>query len=117
MEPVALEEIKELSYSVKIGVPMVLNSELSLGGKKNKRETAVQALYEGTSTPAWTFTETPSRPLHGLQRLRMIVRAPSGQPVHGNISIGANVHARRLGLLPCVAPMAELPAAPKLEIA
>jgi hypothetical protein len=116
MEPVTLEEITELSYNVKIGVPCVINSEFTLGGKKNKRETAVQALYEGTSTPAWTFAETASRPLHGLQRLRMIVRAPAGQPVRGTISIGANVRAKRLGVLPYVAPIAELPALPRLEV-
>lgn len=116
MEPVTLEEITELSYNVKIGVPCVINSEFTLGGKKNKRETAVQALYEGTSTPAWTFAETASRPLHGLQRLRMIVRAPAGQLVRGTISIGANVRAKRLGVLPYVAPIAELPAPPRLEV-
>jgi hypothetical protein len=116
MEPVTLEEITELSYNVKISVPCVINSEVTLGGKKNKRETAVQALYEGTSTPAWTFTETSSRPLHGLQRLRLIMRAPAGQPVRGTISIEANVRAKRLGVLPYVAPIAELPSPPWLEV-
>lgn len=31
MEPVTLEEIRELSYSVKLSVPCILNSEISLG--------------------------------------------------------------------------------------
>jgi hypothetical protein len=61
MEPVSLEEITELSYNIKIGVPCIINSEFTVGGKKDKVESAVQALYEGTSTPAWTFTETSSR--------------------------------------------------------
>src|SRR5262249_38689218 len=65
MEPVSLKEITELSYQVKISVPCVINSEFTVSGKKGKPKSAVQALYEGTPTPAWTFAETSSRALHG----------------------------------------------------
>lgn len=116
MEPVSLEEITELSYNIKIGVPCVINSELTVGGKKDKVESAVQALYEGTSTPAWTFTETSSRALHGLQRLRMIVRAAAGHYAQGTISVGANVRHKRLGVFPYVVPIAELPTPPRLDL-
>lgn len=115
MEPVSLEEITELSYSIKIGVPCIF-SEFTVGGKLDKVESAVQALYEGTSTPAWTFSETSSRALHGMQRLRMIVRAAVGQDVQGTLSVGANVRHRRLGVIPYVAPIAELPAPPRLDL-
>jgi len=116
MEPVSLEKITELSYHVKISIPCVINSEFTVSGKKNKRESAVQALYEGTSTPAWTFTETSSTALHGLQRLRMIVRAAAGQHVQGAITVGANVRHKRLGVFPYIAPIAELPAPPRLDV-
>lgn len=116
MEPVSLEDITELSYNIKIGVPCVINSEFTLGGKKNQRESAVQALYEGTSTPAWTFTETSSTALHGMQRLRMIVRATPGQHVQGTISVGANVRHKRLGVFPYIAPIADLPVPPRLDV-
>lgn len=119
MEPVILEEIRELSYSVKLIVPCIFfSSEISLGNKKNKPEAAVQAFYEGTSTPAWTFAETSTRPLHGLQRLRMVVRASAGQPLLGTIDIGANVRHRRLRLDPFsyLAPIADLPDPPRLDV-
>jgi hypothetical protein len=97
MDPLVLDEIRALPYSIKLTVPCVINSEISLQGTRGKHETAVQALYEGTSKPAWTFAETSTKPLHGIQRLRLVVRAPAGTPVQGRIEVGATVRHHRLG--------------------
>ena len=98
MDPLVLEEIRAIPYSIKLTVPCVIASEISLQGDRGKHEIAVQALYEGTDKPAWTFAETSTKRLHGIQRLRLIVRSPAGRPVEGSIDIGATVRHRRLGI-------------------
>lgn len=98
MDPLALDEIRVLPYSVKLTVPCVISSEISIQGDRSKRETAVQALYEGTNKPAWTFAETSTKPLHGVQRLRLVIRAPAGHLVKGHIEVGATARYRRLGI-------------------
>ena len=115
MEPVALEEITELSYNVKIGVPCVINSEFTLGGKKNKRETAVQALYEGTSTRRGRSPKRYPVRCTGCNGCadRAGTRGPAGA---GHDLDRANVRAKRLGMLPYVAPIAELSTPPQLEV-
>jgi hypothetical protein len=97
MDPLVLDEIRALPYTIKLTVPCVISSEISLQGDRAKHETAVQALYEGTDKPAWTFAETSAKRLHGVQRLRLVVRAPAGRPVKGSIEVGATVRHRRLG--------------------
>jgi hypothetical protein len=97
MDPIVLDEIRALPYSIKLTVPCVISSEISLQGARGKHETAVQALYEGTCKPVWTFAETSTKHLHGIQRLRLVVRAPAGQPVEGRIEVGATVRHYRLG--------------------
>lgn len=97
MDPLVLDEIRVLPFTIKLTVPCVISSEVSLQGERGKREIAVQALYEGTARPAWTFAETSTRRLHGVQRLRLVVRGPVAQPVKGDIDVGATVRHRRLG--------------------
>jgi len=97
MDPLVLDEIRVLPYSIKLTVPCVINSEISLQGSRGMRESAVQALYEGTDKPAWTFAETSTKRLHGVQRLRLVVRAPAGHTVKGSIDVGATVRHRRFG--------------------
>jgi hypothetical protein len=111
MDPLVLDEIRALPFTIKLTVPCVISSEVSIQGDRGKREIAVQALYEGTANPAWTFAETSTKRLHGVQRLRLVVRGPAAQPVNGDIDVGATVRYRRLGMdtLSYFLPMTGLP--------
>ena len=111
MDPLVLDEIQPLPYTIKLTVRCVISSEFSLQGDRGKRRSAVQALYEGTSKPAWTFARTPAKPLHGVQRLRLVVRAPASQLARGSIDVGATIRRRGLGAnAPSyVMPFADLP--------
>jgi hypothetical protein len=97
MDPLALEEIRALPIQIKLAVPCVISTEVAVQADRTRREVAVQALYEGTAHPAWTFAETATRRLHGVQRLRLVVRVPAGQAATGTLDVGATVRHRRLG--------------------
>ena len=117
MDPLVLDEIRALPYTVKLVVPCVIHSEISVQGERTKRDVAVRALYEGTSNPAWVFSETSTKPLYGVQRLRLVVRVPAAKPANGSVEVGAKVRHRRFGteIFSYSAPLADLPAALQIK--
>ncbi|MFI1182463.1 hypothetical protein ACH4UT_23315 [Streptomyces sp. NPDC020799] len=98
MEPVLLEEITNLPYSINLVVPLVIKSEFTINGAHARRHKAVESLYEGTRKPSWLFHGTDKRPVHGVQRLRLVVRTAAGRATEGVIEAGASVRQRRLGM-------------------
>ncbi|MFI9550686.1 hypothetical protein [Nonomuraea endophytica] len=111
MDPMLLEEFADLSYSIKLVVPLVIESEFGVDGARKKRRTAVEGLYDGTRTPSWVFHGSARAPVHGVQRLRLVVRTPAGLPAEGTIQAGASVRHKRLGLdlFSYTTPLADLP--------
>lgn len=118
MDPLVLEEIRALPFTIKLTVPCVISSEVALQGERDRREIAVQALYEGTSKPTWTFAETSAKRLNGVQRLRLVIRRPAGQQAKGRIELGATIRQRRLGTdaLSYFLPLTDLPEPLRFEL-
>lgn len=98
MEPLKLDEIRPISATAKVAVPCVFVPEISLTGSTEIRDILLEARYEGTAKPAWHFNETRKSRLSGVQRLRLIVRAPVNVHVSGTLSVGATVRYKRFGV-------------------
>ncbi|MEU1393183.1 MULTISPECIES: hypothetical protein [unclassified Nonomuraea] len=98
MEPLKQEQLRPLSLSAKITLPVVLSTEVSVTDSKERQRVALEARYEGTSRPAWHFFETDAKGVTGMHRLRFIVRVPRGVTAAGTLSAGASVGFRGTGV-------------------
>ncbi|WP_117208562.1 hypothetical protein [Allorhizocola rhizosphaerae] len=98
LDPLLLDEIRTLSYSVKLTVPCVITPEFAIQGERRTHQAAVTALGEGQSSFAWEFREIPGRPPHGVQRLRAVIRMPSSGTAEARIDAGATIRHRRLNM-------------------
>jgi hypothetical protein len=98
MEPVVLDELRQISISAKVVVPCVLSPEIGISGQIERRDIFLEARYEGTSAPAWTFSETRKTEIRGLARLRLIASVEVGASARGELSVGASIRHERLGL-------------------
>jgi len=99
MDPLLLEEIRQLSHRITLTVPCVIvNPELTYQGDRNKKEAAVTAQGEGRSRFGWTFNALNGRPLHGVQRLRVVVRVPAGEVTAGQIDVAASMRHSKFSM-------------------
>jgi hypothetical protein len=115
MEPIRQTDLRELSVTAKIVVPCVLAPELGVSTTVKRENVCLEALYEGTSAPSWSFHATPRIPLRGLVRLRLVTRSPAGAATKGLVSVGATV---REGLRPFSyeVELDDLPTPPSFEL-
>jgi len=99
MEPTRLERIRDISVTAKIAVPCIFTTEIGVTGAGQAQQVLLEARYEGTSRPAWHFMETRQASVSGMQRLRLIVRAPAAAAATtGTINVGATVRYKRFGV-------------------
>jgi hypothetical protein len=97
LEPTKLEQIRPISVTAKIVIPCVFTTELGVSSTKEFRQVVLEARYEGTSKPAWHFTDSRQAAIRGLQRLRLIVRAPASVNTIGHLSVGVTIQHQRFG--------------------
>lgn len=91
MEPLVEERIRQSTRAARLGFTCVLQTEVEVSETKTSRKAFLQAMYEGTATPAWTLTAGADAAIRGLQRFRFVVRSRPGAVVTGRMSVGATV--------------------------
>jgi hypothetical protein len=120
MEPLSLSNPMQISQVTKLDGSLKLTSTLvpievgpSVGREKTVEfETLapfVEAHREGTPRPAWIFSRTKVTDVRGVHRLRTVVDLPAGTSGRAEISAGASLRLKRLGLIPYRAKLDQLP--------
>ena len=120
MQPLVLEDSVEVSRtagldaSLKLtgeGIPVEAGPSMSRERteKRTAREPYVLAHREGTARPSWIFKQTVSTAIRGVHRLRMVVELPAGAQAEAEVSAGATLRMKLLGLIPYRANLDELP--------
>ena len=120
MEPLSVTDLVQVSQVAKLDASLKLKSDtvpIELGpsaSKETTREFAqrvpyIEAHREGTSRPSWIFTRTPITEVRGVHRLRTVVQLVAGTTGRAEISAGATLRLKRLGLIPYRAKLRDLP--------
>lgn len=76
----------------------------------------LEALGEGTSSAAWSFTRTPVAEIGGPFHLRLVAELPKAAQAIGTLNVGASIRQRAIGIFSYTANLQELPAARLLNI-
>jgi CHAT domain len=76
----------------------------------------LEALGEGTSSAAWSFTRTPVAEIGGPFYLRLVAELPKAAHATGALSVGASIRQHAIGIFSYTANLQELPAARLLNI-
>lgn len=120
MEPLTLTDPVTVTTTVKLDASLKLTSpvvpiEIGPSGERTsttsytERKPYVEAYREGTARPAWWFYPTPATGIRGVHRLRMVVELPAGASGRGEVSVGAQVRLKALGLFPYRTGLGQLP--------
>jgi hypothetical protein len=120
MEPETFSDDVQLSKEIKLDASLKLKSPhipLEVGpriaGKTTKtitrHEPYVRAHGERTAKPSWMFYRTASIEIGGIHRLRTVVEMPAEAVGQAEISAGATLRLKALGLIPYRADLNELP--------
>jgi hypothetical protein len=112
--PVQVSEVTKLDASLKLTSP-VIPIEVGPDMERDKTETFevqvpfVEAHREGTSRPAWIFSRTKITEVRGVHRLRTVIDLPAGTTARAEVSAGATLRLKKLGLIPYKALLDRLP--------
>lgn len=120
MEPLALSNPLRVSKGAKLDASLKLTSTvipLDFGPAASWERTHeyeqhvpyVEAHREGTARPSWIFTRTPITDIRGVHRLRTVIELPTGATARGEVSAGATLRLKLLGLIPYRAKLDDLP--------
>lgn len=112
--PVQVSEVTRLDASLKLTSPVV---PIELGPAAGREKTEafevpmpfLEAHREGTSRPAWIFSRTKIMEVRGVHRLRTVIDLPAGATGRAEVSAGATLRLKRLGLIPYRALLDQLP--------
>jgi hypothetical protein len=92
LEPLRTDQPVELSESFELGVDFkFVNAKIGVDTKVPSSLIFAEGLNEGSSEPAWEFTQTRAQAIRGLQRLQMIVRTSSSGVSRGSIQLTASI--------------------------
>lgn len=127
MQPLVLEDSVELSRTASLdaslkltgdGIPVEAGPSVAREKveKRTTREPYVLAYREGTARPSWIFKQTGSTTIRGVHRLRMVVELPAGAQGEAEVSAGATLRMKLLGLIPYRANLTNLPGHRKIQI-
>jgi hypothetical protein len=120
MEPVKLSDpmqvtrVTKLDGSLKLTTPVV---PIEVGPSMGRETTEsaeqelpfVEAFREGTSRPSWIFSRTKITDVRGIHRLRTVIELPAGATGRAEISAGASLRLKLLGLIRYKAKLDRLP--------
>ena len=120
MEPLSLTSSLRISETTKVDASLKLTSPLvpveagpSMAGEKTEAYQVsipfVEAYREGTSRPAWIFSRTKITEVRGVHRLRTVIDLPAGATGRAEVSAGATLRLKRLGLIPYKALLDQMP--------
>jgi hypothetical protein len=120
MEPLSLTSLVQLSEVTKLDASLKLTSPvvpIEFGPDAGREKTEVvmvsvpfvEAHREGTSRPAWIFSRTKIVEVRGVHRLRTVISLPAGATARAEVSAGATLRLKRLGLIPYKALLDQLP--------
>lgn len=127
MEPLALTDPVQVSRSARLDATLKLRSEVmpievgpSLSRSSSEtyvhRAPFVEAHSEGTARPSWVFTRTEVTEVRGVHRLRAVVELPAGVTGKAEVSAGATLRLKALGVLPFRAQLKELPDSQSVQL-
>jgi hypothetical protein len=120
MEPLALTDLVQISRSAKLDATLKLKSEVvpievgpavarETSQQYERRVPFVEAHQEGTPQPSWIFTRTAVTEVRGVHHLRTVVELPAGATGQAEVSAGATLKLKALGLIPYRAQLENLP--------
>lgn len=120
MEPLALSDRLQVSKQAKLDASLKLTSPvipLEIGPSASSETTKtyerevryVEAYREGTARPSWIFSRTPITDVRGVHRLRAVIELAAGTTARAEISAGATLRLKLLGLVPYRAELDDLP--------
>ncbi len=120
-DPMHVEETAKLDASLKLTTPLVpVELGPSVGREKkvviDRPLPWVEAHREGTSRPSWIFSRTAIVDVRGPHRLRTVVELPAGATGQAEISAGASLRLKALGLIPYRARLDRLPEHQKVTL-
>ncbi len=114
LDPGLLFDTIETTTTDKIGAALKVTAEHSEQVKSTGRAVYLEALYDGSPMPTWSFTRTKEQ-IRGRYLLSMVVEAERDARVTAEARLGATVRAKKLGifsytakLTPVVATLFEL---------
>lgn len=119
-EPLSLSDPVQIAQSAKLSASLKLTSELvpvEVGPATERGETSeytrkvpyVEAHSEGTARPSWIFTRTDVTEVRGVHRLRAVVEMAANRAAHAEVSVGATLELKKLGLVPYKSELTDLP--------
>jgi len=120
MEPLSLSKPREVSDVFKLDASLKLTTpgfpvEIGPSAAREKTVTAeeqlpyLEAHREGTARPSWIFTRTALTEIRGVHRLSAVIELPAGTRARAEVSAGATVKLKLLGLISYRAKLDELP--------
>jgi len=120
MEPLVLSDPAQVSKVAKFDLSLKLKSEVvpvevgpSVSAERKRDYTQrvpyVEAHREGTARPSWIFTRTPITEVRGVHRLRAVLELPIHAKGRAEVSAGATLRLKLLGLIPYRANLDDLP--------
>jgi hypothetical protein len=114
MEPERLVDAVEVSRSVRLGpslkiLGLGLDGNVEIGGKRERHDVFLEALYELESTPTWAMYRTASTSLQGLHRFHLVVKATKGSITVGEVAATAKIEKKRFGILGYEAALPDTP--------
>jgi hypothetical protein len=120
MEPLSLADPLQVTTTVKLDASLKLTSPVvpfeigpSAGSEQSKQFTRqlpyVEAQREGTARPSWIFSRTEITDVRGVHRLRCVIELAAGATAEAEISAGASLNLKLLGLIPYRARLDDIP--------
>lgn len=104
LEPSVVSSTVAETHTTKLGTSKILMTEHNQQTTSQRTLISLEALYEGTAQPTWSFTRTRHHEIRGRHTLTMAVEhAPTGT-VTASVSIGATIRVRRLGIFSYTVP-------------
>jgi hypothetical protein len=98
MDPSTLFGPTETTRGGKLGASLKFTAEVSQQVKTTGRAIYLEALYEGSATPTWSFSSAPGQEIRGRYPLSMVIEAAPDVAIEGTANIGATIKAYRLGI-------------------
>jgi hypothetical protein len=110
-----------LSPSLKLSVPGVtIDASTGLTTERqetfDRRDVSIEALYEATSHPQWSFYSTNSGQIRGIHTLCLVIDIPAAAHGTASIEMGATVRMHRMKVFRFTAALAETPGIKRIEI-